>query len=71
MVWLSKALVNARIIYFNSRWETQSLSVGLGTLSLFVCVFGPVIVSAKQKHRQQINIIKVQLLSGVVVEHKL
>jgi hypothetical protein len=47
MVWLSKALVIARIIYFNCRWETHSPSVGLGPLSFFVWVFGPIIVSTK------------------------
>jgi hypothetical protein len=52
MVWLLKTLVNTRIISFNSRWEPL---VGFGPLSLFVSFFSPIIVSTKQKQRQQTN----------------
>jgi hypothetical protein len=55
MVWLSKALENVYIVSFNSRWETHSPLLGLGHLSLSIWVFGPIIVSTKQKQRQQTN----------------
>jgi hypothetical protein len=51
MVWLSKALVNAHIISFNSKQETYLPLVVLEPLSLSVWVFGPVIVSTKQRQK--------------------
>jgi hypothetical protein len=68
MVWLSKALVNAHIISFNSKQETYLPLVVLEPLSLSVWVFGPVIVSTKQRQKATKNTMNYTTTLRVVLD---